>query len=580
MRSRNLYLYGLAILLFLTVVILRVLTFNKMVAYTKQVDYSSTVIRNLDALSVDFKSAQIYSPKFQKQIAPEYYAILYDKALKVTADLHALDSLLTNHSELRSQFDTVNLLVRKHMDALMQQNIVELIESGKGHTLHDLYRVDTGINNILYHEAARLSKQEKELTEKTRQSNNVSFLLASLALLIIIFSFITNYRLSRKHTWLHGFLESLLNTSDYGVMAYEAVRNDEKQIINFKILYANPAIERIVGVKPNVLINKTVDNTGTFVSKLLFKKYVEVVETGEKINTEINVKDNWYNVVITKLKDGCSASFHEISEIKQYQRDLESTIKKLEKTNVELEQYAYAASHDLQEPLRKITTFSTILWNKKKDVFDEKDKQFFEKIISSANRMAKLIHDLLSFSSLKKEAEFVKVDLNESLSTVIEDLDLMIVQKKAVIHSESLPVIEAIPSQMNQLFYNLLNNALKFSYSERTPEITIRSKELQEEEIKTYADLIQGIKYFQIEVSDNGVGFDNEYASNIFGLFKQLHPKEVYKGSGIGLSLCQRVADNHHGVIYARGVEKKGATFYVLLPEKQPNSNDVNGNTK
>ncbi|HUR11445.1 MAG TPA: ATP-binding protein, partial [Flavitalea sp.] len=558
MVSRNLYLYGFAILLFIAFAVLRLITFNKMIDYTKSVRNSSEIITALEQLTTHFKSAQIYTPTLQKKIAPEFYDILYSDAIKIDNDLRLLESLLNGHPQVQSQLDTITSLIRRSMPALLQKNIVELIESGEDYRLHDLYRVDTTIHHILHHEQNHLQEQEKDLNFNTKQSNNISIVLVSLGLIIILFSLLSNFLLSRKHTWLHGFLESLLNTSEYGVMAYESVRDHDRKIINFKIVYANPAMEKIVGVKPENLVGKTADQTGTFVSKLLFQKYVEVITSGKKIITEINKADNWYNVVITKLKDGCSVSFHEISQIKQYQRDLESTINKLEKTNAELEQYAYAASHDLQEPLRKISTFSTMLWNRKKEVFDEKDKTFFDKIVSSASRMTKLIHDLLSFSSLKKEARFARVDLNESLAAVLEDLDLLIVQKNAQIINDKLPVIEAIPLQMQQLFYNLLNNALKFSRKDLSPEISIRVMKMNENELDTFPALNKGVIYYRIEVSDNGVGFANEYAENIFGLFKQLHPKDIYKGSGIGLSLCQRVAENHSGIIYARGEENAG----------------------
>jgi two-component system, chemotaxis family, CheB/CheR fusion protein len=195
-----------------------------------------------------------------------------------------------------------------------------------------------------------------------------------------------------------------------------------------------------------------------------------------------------------------------------------------------------------------------------------------KKIINSTGRMTTLVTDLLSFSSLKKQEEFVETDLNESLKSVIEDLDLVIQQKHAIIHHEVLPVIDAIPLQMQQIFYNLINNGLKFTKEGTIPELSISCRILDLNDHSHDERLRKDTQYVELSFHDNGIGFNNEYASQIFGLFKRLHSKDTYKGSGIGLALCQRVANNHHGYIYAKGELGKGATFIVILPTKQSKS--------
>jgi len=241
----------------------------------------------------------------------------------------------------------------------------------------------------------------------------------------------------------------------------------------------------------------------------------------------------------------------------------------LQETNTELNQFAYIASHDLQEPLRKIKTFTGLMESSLGEV-PERTKSFIDKIQSSIERMQTLINDVLEFSLLSKEREkFEAVDLNPVLKSVLGDYELLIEQKGANIMSGNLPVIEAIPVQMNQLFTNLISNALKFSSDERQLEITITAKQLLQEEVRQYKELQENEVHHIIEYRDNGIGFSQEYAKQIFTIFQRLHGRSVYEGTGIGLALCKKIVSNHHGVIYANSRLNEGALFAVILPESQ-----------
>ncbi|MEX2231342.1 MAG: HAMP domain-containing sensor histidine kinase [Cyclobacteriaceae bacterium] len=181
--------------------------------------------------------------------------------------------------------------------------------------------------------------------------------------------------------------------------------------------------------------------------------------------------------------------------------------------------------------------------------------------------MAALIKDVLNYSSLanhKNDATFTDVDLNEILENVKTDFELEIEQKKAVINADGLPAIKGILFQINQLFSNLISNALKFS--ERSPVIMIVARSLSKEDASKYPELNSENNYVELTFTDNGIGFDQKHADQIFTIFHRLHGKDTFSGTGIGLSLCKKIVQNHNGIIQAEGVEKKGATFTIILP--------------
>lgn len=242
----------------------------------------------------------------------------------------------------------------------------------------------------------------------------------------------------------------------------------------------------------------------------------------------------------------------------------------LEYSNKSLDQFASIASHDLQEPLRKIRTFTSILKHRLNGGFPDDIRGLIDKINGSSERMSLLIKDVLNFSRIvHTENMFVETDLNQILDNTLTDFDLLIHEKDASIKKGSLPVIEAIPLQINQLFYNLVGNALKFSKTGRSPVLTISSRVLQSEEIENTSNLNGQLSYFEISFEDNGIGFEQIFAEQIFLIFERLNSRQEYSGTGIGLALCQKIAGQHQGGIRAEAKENDGATFYVQLPLKQ-----------
>lgn len=237
----------------------------------------------------------------------------------------------------------------------------------------------------------------------------------------------------------------------------------------------------------------------------------------------------------------------------------------LERKNAELEQYAFVSSHDLQEPLRKIKIFSSMIKERDFEKLSDFSKVRFGKIEAAVDRMSTTLKDLLNFASLNNVDQSATVNLNEVLANVLNDLELVIEQKKAKVYSTALPTIKAIPQQMHQLFYNLINNALKFSKQDVEPEIQITAAIAADHETEQHA-LEKGKTYVALTFKDNGIGFDQQNADRIFALFQRLHGKHEYSGTGIGLSLVKKVVTNHGGQVWAQGKLDEGAEFVVLLP--------------
>lgn len=239
----------------------------------------------------------------------------------------------------------------------------------------------------------------------------------------------------------------------------------------------------------------------------------------------------------------------------------------LQDRNRELKQFAYITSHDLQEPLRKIKIFAGMLLARE----SKENKylmEYLHKIEFSASRMIGLIHDLLNYSSIQDRTNtFTPVDLGKVTQNVLADFDLLIHEKKAVISLGTMPVIDAVPSQMNQLFYNLIGNSLKFAKEDVAPQISISSDYLSREE-KTDYDLDKTQSYVKLTVSDNGIGFSPEFNDRIFEIFQRLHTHESYTGNGIGLALCKRIVSNHEGLILPYSEEGHGTRFEIILPDK------------
>ncbi len=262
-------------------------------------------------------------------------------------------------------------------------------------------------------------------------------------------------------------------------------------------------------------------------------------------------------------------SMEDITERKMTE-SYKKIIAELEKTNEQLDRYVHVASHDLQEPLRKIMIFSDLLIEEG-DIVPAKQMETLKKIASSAERMSGLVRGLLDYSRVAHHGDlFEPADLNKILKNILSDFELLIEEKQAKVEIGQLPEIEAVPIQMNQLIANLIGNALKFSKKGVAPIVKVSSRAFPQKDIEKHPSLSTKVNYCEIIVSDNGIGFNPKYQDQIFMIFQRLRQSREQKGAGIGLSLVKKITENHHGAIYTVSEEGKGAAFHVILPVEQP----------
>jgi len=299
-------------------------------------------------------------------------------------------------------------------------------------------------------------------------------------------------------------------------------------------------------------------------------------ENGRAVHEGWRVRKNgtrfWGSVLITALHNdsGSVIGFTKVTRDLTERIAAEEALKKknqeLEKMNQELSSFAYVSSHDLQEPLRKIQTFTHRILEVEENTLSERSRDYFKRIQVASTRMRMLIEDLLTYSRTNtEERKHVTTDLNQLVEDVRSELRETIEQKNAVIEYANLPHLSVIPFQFHQLLMNILSNALKFTRKDVTPHIEINAEEVL---AKDTPDITQDHNetYHHISITDNGIGFAPEYNKRIFEVFQRLHGRTEYEGTGVGLAICRKIIENHDGIITAEGHENEGATFHIYLP--------------
>jgi PAS domain S-box-containing protein len=334
-----------------------------------------------------------------------------------------------------------------------------------------------------------------------------------------------------------------------------------------KITFVNPAFLNIFGHKDqNEVIGKNAAELFTHKKVRKFADLTAVIDTVKGDREEFNVHREDGSVVSVEVSCsnitdkagkiiGRMSLFVDITESKQIKKKLKRTLADLKRSNTDLQQFASVASHDLQEPLRMVASYTQLLEKRYKDKLDTDAKEFIQFAVDGALRMQRLINDLLSYSLVGARQKTVKpTDCHFVLGQVIANLSGTIELNNVVITNDDLPTVMADASQMRELFENLVGNAIKFC-SEHAPHVHISAKQ-------------DGNKWL-FSVQDNGLGIDPQYKDKIFVIFQRLHSKEEYPGTGIGLAMCKRIVERHGGKIWVDSNVGKGSTFYFTIPIKR-----------
>lgn len=370
-----------------------------------------------------------------------------------------------------------------------------------------------------------------------------------------------------------GRLQAIINRTQSGILTAAPVKNGQGAIVDFRFVLANRALAAYVGQEPEALVGQLGSQWFTgYMQNGLFELFCDTY-LHNKVNRYdyhycADGIDAWIDLMCTPFGEEVLVTFTDYTPVKLLQLQLEQKVEELKRSNKNLEEFAYAASHDLKEPIRKINFFSDRLKSLLSGRQEGEEAALVARMEKAAQRMGLLVDDLLEYSHISRGIDKLEeVDLNKKLHLVLEDLELTVQDKKATISTGQLPTIRGHKRQMQQLFQNLVSNALKYSKADVPPVITITSRTVAGSEADGQVPVLdQGRLYHLVEVRDNGIGFEQEYAERIFNVFTRLHGKGEYSGAGVGLSIVRKVVENHQGHIWAESVPGEGSVFKLLLP--------------
>ncbi|MGZ3932184.1 MAG: ATP-binding protein [Bacteroidia bacterium] len=429
--------------------------------------------------------------------------------------------------------------------------------------------------------------EKKVLAEKENNFSEYLFLtpalwytLIALCILIIAFSFITirkelrhSVKLQEQRLQQNHFMSTLIDSSFDIIISFDKdirINMMNRRAEEFYKMHRDDVIGRLyteifpqaVGGETHQNIKKALKGETIFVPKI-------TATVGEGVFEQFYVplkNEQGETAGILVYAHEITATIEAETQLKKLNQELTQKNSELELKNHELASFAYISSHDLQEPLRKIQSFADLITNSEKDNLSEGGKDYFSRMQKAASRMQALINDLLAYSRAgTTERIFEQVDLNALIEDIRSELKENLTEKGAVIETEQLPKVSVVRFQFHQLFTNLISNSLKFSKTTEPPLIRITS-ELVSALPPDLPQLKASGSYLRLSLTDNGIGFEPQYNKSIFELFQRLHGRSEYSGTGIGLAICKKIIDNHHGAITASGQAGIGARFDIYLP--------------
>jgi PAS domain S-box-containing protein len=531
-----------------------------------------------------------------------YLEPFYQADVQIPSELKKLDSLAANIPEIRSEVALLDTLVHVQLK-----------------TIYKILQATNWKNSTLEEEEARLLQDGKKNMDEIRavgdnivQSSRKLFLIAiedeggfktvtpinMLVIALIAFGGILllftravmllderdkesktlemavqglkDETEKRIHTG--NLLRNVLDNSRDGIMASVATRNENGDVVDFEFILVNEAAAQMTNQNRAQMLEKKFSEIFPANLLQLIGEYVRVIDTGIDFRTEMEVELGgemvWFKILAVKFNDGVVFTFSDITKQKENELQLRNYTQELKRSNEDLEQFAYVASHDLQEPLRKIRSFGDRLITKYREKLDDTGQDYIERMQAASGRMQNLIEDLLAFSRITRSSELPgKVELKKMFDEITDDLADQISREHATLAYHKMPPVLAVKGQIRRLFQNLISNAIKFRKPGEDPRIKITGEKLTAMEVTKEFVFTPRYKYYvKITVSDNGIGFDEKYSDQIFNVFQRLHGKNEFEGTGIGLAICKKIVSHHGGIIAARSKEGVGSDFIVILP--------------
>ncbi len=577
------FVISVFIIFFISAITFKHLTSVKKTSF--YVERSYHVSLELERVISYMKDAETGQRGFLLSKDSTYLKPYKESKFKIDKSFKRLSQLTKDNPEQQRNIIKLQFLINKRKNYLSKN--IYLVQNSKIKREEFLNNLKIGkiTMDSIRSQIDNMNRIENHLF-KTRTANYKStmeftpiiiYITLVITLLLIFISFV---KISKDLKTLKSSIAKLVIADESSKMA-EIVGNFGSWQFDLekKIYIFSDNEYRLLGCEPNAF-EPTLENLLKYVhpddNKLVFESLNKMVETqnlpaftyrvitnDEEIRylsaIAQSLTDKFGNKIMIGVTNDITTEYLATQLIEERNRELESN-------NKELSAFNYVASHDLQEPLRKIQTFISRIADKEQEKFSDSGKEYMSRIQNAIDRMRLLIDDLLQFSRTNKaEKVFEDVDLNSLLENSKQELSQSIEDKKAVITQHKLPTVKVIPFQIQQLFTNLISNSLKYSKAEIAPTINIEYEEISAKNIKNIPAK-KGMKFHKITFTDNGIGFEQDYAEKIFALFSRLHNKNEYSGTGIGLAICKKIAENHQGYIFAEGEPNKGATFTFFLP--------------
>lgn len=603
---KNIYVRFIFLAALIVLISVSLMTYRNLDNYmneVKLVRHSSHVFRLVENVLSAVKDAEIGHRGYQLTRDTTYLSPYYSSVEKLPAMLHELDSLVEDNALQKRSVDTLQLLINnqyliirrilsnaERSSLYMDRYESKLLKDGK----NNMIKIRTTVSKIRELEEEIYTSR---IATEAGYRNIAPFSLLAFTILSVfgvaflfarVIGALEQKRLAEvglkenlkvlenevtEKQFAQRTIQNILDHSLDGIMAFSSVRDEQGEIVDFKWIMANFISAQTLGRGKGDLTGKCLlevvpdaNNTG------LFEIYKSVVNTGvsQQFEREFNLfgESKWFYMSAVKLDDGLIVTYTDVTEKNTAKEKLTRYAEELKRSNQDLEQFAYVASHDLQEPLRKIRAFGDRLAVRYEDKLDEVGAEYISRMQQASARMQKLIEDLLSFSRISSGHEqFARVDVTGVVNEVVDDIEGQILREKAKVGVKPIAEIQGDRGQIRRLFQNLISNAIKFHKTGALPVVEISGSVVTAAEAeKEFGVLLSESSYVRIVVKDNGIGFDEKYADKIFSIFQRLQGRAEYEGTGIGLAICRKIMTNHRGYIRARSVIGQGSEFILIFP--------------